>query len=78
MITENQIKSLSEEELGYLYICCNEEFVQSGFDYFNLNMLKTFRWDAIPHILNKYSDKLKDDQKDLPKIILNKMASSLN
>ena len=78
MITQNQIKSLTEEELGYLYMCCNQEFVESGFDYFRLDMLKVFRWDAMPHILNKYSYKLKDDQKDLPKIILDKMTSALN
>jgi hypothetical protein len=78
MITQNQIKSLSEEELGYLYICCNEEFLNSGFDYFSLDMLKVFRWESIPHILNKYSHRLKDDQKDFPKIILDKMASNLN
>lgn len=77
MITQNQINALSEQELGYLYICCNEEFVQSGFDYFSLDMLKVFRWESIPHILNKYSYKLKDDQKDFPKNIGEKMQSAL-
>lgn len=77
MITQNQINTLNEEELGYLYICCNEEFVNSGFDYFSLDMLKVFRWESIPHILNKYSYKLKDDQKDFPKNIVEKMLSGL-
>lgn len=77
MITQNQINTLNEEELAYLYICCNEEFVNSGFDYFSLDMLKVFRWESISHILNKYSHKLKDDQKDFPKNIVEKMLSGL-
>ena len=77
MITENQIKVLSEEELGYLYTCCNEEFVKSGFTYFSLNILKVFRWEAMPYILNKYSDRLREEYKDMPKNILEKMQSVL-
>jgi len=74
MLSDNQIKSLSEEELAYLVICFENEWKQIGMPYeFKFNYIKLFRNNAIQHILNKYSSNLKDECKNIVINILNKL-----
>jgi hypothetical protein len=77
MITDNQIKAMSEDELTYLYYCCNTEWnsLNMGYD-FNWYTLKSFRNDMIHKILNKYSDNLTDENKPLIMQILNKLEEN--
>lgn len=77
MITNNQIKALSEEELGYLVICFANEWQQMKMTYeFKLNFIKSFRDVAIQPILNKYSSNLKDEHKNIVLDILNKLEEN--
>jgi hypothetical protein len=77
MITDNQIKALSEDELTYLYYCCNTEWnsLNMGYD-FNWYTLKAFRNDKIQILLNKYSANLTDENKPLIMQILNKLEQN--
>ena len=77
MITDNQIKAMSEDELTYLYYCCNTEWnsLNMGYD-FNWYTLKTFRNDMIHKILNKYSGNLTDENKPLIMQILTKLEEN--
>jgi hypothetical protein len=77
MITNNQIKALSEEELGYLVICFANEWQQMNMSYeFKFNFIKSFRDVAIQPILNKYSANLKDEHKNIVLDILNKLEQN--
>jgi len=77
MITDNQIKALSEDELTYLYYFCNTEWnsLNMGYD-FNWYTLKAFRNDMIQKILNKHSGNLTDENKPLIMQILNKLEQN--
>lgn len=77
MITNNQINSLSEEELGYLVICLANEWKQVNMSYeFQFHYIKWFREVAIQPILNKYSSNLKDEHKNIVLDILNKLEQN--
>ena len=77
MITQQQLDSLTEEQLGYLVISFNTEWQAVGMKYpLNLNLIKTFKNNAILPILNKYSSALKDEYKNLPLEIINKLEEN--
>jgi len=77
MITDVQIKALTDEELGYLVICFANEWQQIRMPYeFKFNFIKSFRNDAIQPILNKYSPALKDEHKNIVLDILNKLEEN--
>ena len=77
MITNNQINSLSEEELGYLMICFANEWNQVGMTYeFKPHYIRWFREIAIQPILNKYSGNLKEEHKNIVIDILNKLEQN--
>jgi hypothetical protein len=74
MITNNQIKSMTENELAYLYYCLDTEWNSLNMGYpMNLNTMKAFRNNTIQHILNKHSVNLKDEYKNITLDILNKL-----
>ena len=77
MITDSQIKAMSEDEITYLYYCLNTEWnsLNMGYD-FNWYILKSFRNDTIQNILNKYSDNLTDENKPLIMQILIKLEEN--
>jgi len=77
MITTNQIKALDENELAYLYYCCDSEWKSKNMPYeINLNMIKCFRNNSIQPILNKYSPNLLDEHKHIVLDILNKLEQN--
>lgn len=77
MISNNQIKALSEEELGYLVICFANEWKQMNMPYeFQFHYIKWFRDVAIQPILNKYSFNLTDENKKIIVEILNKLEQN--
>jgi len=77
MLTNNQIKALSEDELVYLYYCLNTEWDSLNMGYpFNWYILKSFRNDSIQHLLNKYSSNLTDENKGIIIQILNKLEEN--
>lgn len=77
MITYNQIKAMSEDELAYLYYALNTEWnsLNMGYD-FNWYILKAFRNNTIQHILNKHSANLTDDNKGIIMQILTKLETN--
>ena len=78
MITDNQIKAMSENELAYLYYSLNTEWnsLNMGYD-FNWYILKAFRNNTIQHILNKHSANLTDENKSITMEILKKLESNI-
>lgn len=77
MINDSQIKALSEDELSYLYYCLNTEWDSLNMGYsFDMYILKCFRNDSIQHLLNKYSNLLKDENKNIVLDILNKLEQN--
>ena len=78
MITDNQIKAMSEDELTYLYYCLNTEWksLNMGYD-FNWYILKSFRNDIIHKLLDKYSNNLTDENKPIIMQILNKLEGNI-
>jgi hypothetical protein len=77
MITSSQINALTDEELGYLANCCNAEWNSLNMGYpFQLHFMKFFRNDAINHILNKYSNSLKDEYRGIVNEIINKLEQN--
>ena len=78
MITNNQIRALSEDELTYLYYCLNTEWNSLNMGYeFNWYILKSFRNDMIHKTLDKYSGNLTDENKGLIMQILNKLEANI-
>ena len=78
MITNNQIKALSEDELAYLFYCCKSEWDSSNMGYeFDWYILKAFKNKAIHPMLNKYSGNLTDENKGLIMQILNKLEENI-
>jgi hypothetical protein len=74
MINNNQIKALTEDELAYLFYCCNSEWDSKNMPYeMNLNAMKCFKNNSIQAILNKHSANLKDEYKNITLDILNKL-----
>ena len=78
MISNNQIRALSEDELTYLYYCLNTEWNSLNMGYeFNWYILKSFRNDMIHKTLDKYSGNLTDENKGLIMQILNKLEANI-
>lgn len=78
MITNQQIKALSENELAYLYYCLNTEWNSLNMGYeMNLNTMKAFKNNSIQPILNKYSGNLTDENKNIIMDILNKLEANV-
>jgi hypothetical protein len=74
MITTNQIKAMTENELAYLYYCLDTEWNSLNMGYpMNLNIMKTFKNNSIQYLLNKYSSNLTDENKNIIMDILNKL-----
>ncbi len=74
MINSLQIKALTEDELAYLFYCLNAEWKALNMPYeMTLNTMKAFRNNSIQIILNKHSSNLKDEYKNIPLDILNKL-----
>ena len=78
MITDNQIKAMSENELAYLYYALNTEWnsLNMGYD-FNWYILKAFKNNVIQIILNKYSTNLTDENKGIIMDILKKLEENI-
>ena len=77
MITTNQIKAMTENELAYLYYCLNTEWDSLNMGYpMTLNTMKTFKNNTIHIILNKHSANLKDEYKNIVLDILNKLEQN--
>jgi len=78
MITNNQIRALSEDELTYLFHCCKTEWDSLNMSYeFDWYILKSFNNKAIHPMLNKYSGSLTDENKGLIMQILNKLEANI-
>ena len=77
MISNNQIKALSENELAYLYYALNTEWnsLNMGYD-FNWYILKSFTNKVILNILNKHSHNLTDENKGIIIEILKKLEEN--
>ena len=78
MITDNQIKAMSENELAYLYYCLKTEWdsLNMGYD-FNWYILKAFKNNVIHLLLNKHSANLTDENKGLTIEILKKLEANI-
>jgi len=77
MITKVQLDSLTEEELGYLYLCFKTEWQNIGMKYpFNFNFIKSFKNQAVLPILNKYSNILKDEHRNTITNIVEKLENN--
>ena len=77
MINNNQIKALTEDELAYLFYCCNSEWQSKNMSYdMTLNTMKSFKNNSIQAILNKHSGNLKDEHKNIALDILNKLEQN--
>jgi len=78
MITNNQIKALSEDELAYLYYCLKTEWDSKNMGYdFDWYILKASRNDMIHKLLDKYNTNLTDENKGLIIQILNKLEQNI-
>ena len=78
MITNNQIKAMSENELAYLYYALNTEWTSLNMGYdFDWYILKAFRNNTIHNILNKHSANLTDENKGIIIEILKKLESNI-
>ena len=78
MITNNQIKALSEDELAYLFYCCKTEWdtLNMGYD-FDWYALRAFKNNIIHKLLNKYSANLTDENKGIIIEILKKLEANI-
>ena len=78
MITNNQIKTLDENELAYLYYCLNTEWNSLNMGYnFDYYVMKAFKNNVIHKLLDKYSANLTDENKGLIIQILNKLEANI-
>ncbi len=78
MITHNQIKAMTENELAYFYYCLNTEWnsLNMGYD-FDWYVLRSFKNNTIHKILDKYSGNLTDENKGIIMEILKKLESNI-
>jgi hypothetical protein len=78
MITHNQIKAMSENELAYFYYCLNTEWnsLNMGYD-FDWYVLRSFKNNTIHKILDKYSGNLTDENKGIIMEILKKLETNI-
>jgi hypothetical protein len=78
MITNNQIRALSEDELTYLYYCLNTEWNSLNMGYeFDWYIMKAFKNNVIHKLLDKYSANLTDENKGLIMQILQKLEENI-
>lgn len=78
MISNDQIKALSEDELAYLYYCLNTEWNSLNMGYeFDFYIMKAFKNNVIHLLLNKYSAKLAEENKSIIVNILNKIEANI-
>jgi hypothetical protein len=78
MITDNQIKAMSENELAYLYYALNSEWTSLNMGYdFDWYVLRSFKNNTIHKILDKYSANLTDENKGITMEILKKLESNI-
>ena len=78
MITNNQIKALSEDELTYLFYCCKTEWDSLNMGYeFDWYTMRAFKNNIIHKLLDKYSANLTDENKGLIMQILNKLEANI-
>ena len=78
MITNNQIKAMTENELAYLYYALNTEWNSLNMGYeMNLNTMKAFKNNSIHILLEKYKDNLTDENKNIIMDILNKLEANV-
>jgi len=78
MITNNQIRALSEDELTYLYYCLNTEWNSLNMGYnFDWYIMRAFKNNVIHKLLDKYSGNLTDENKGLIMQILNKLETNI-
>ena len=78
MISNNQIRALSEDELTYLYYCLNTEWNSLNMGYeFDYYVMKAFKNNTIHKLLDKYSANLTDENKGLIMQILNKLEANI-
>ena len=78
MITNNQIRALSEDELTYLYYCLNTEWNSLNMGYeFDYYVMKAFKNNTIHKLLDKYSANLTDENKGLIMQILQKLEANI-
>jgi len=77
MITDNQIKAMSENELAYLYYALNTEWTSLNMGYdFNWYVLRSFKNNTIHKILDKHSANLTDENKGITMEILKKLEAN--
>lgn len=77
MISNNQIKALSEDELTYLFYCCKSEWDSLNMGYeFNWYIMKAFKNNLIHKLLDKYSANLTDENKGFIMQILTKLETN--
>jgi hypothetical protein len=78
MITHNQIKAMTENELAYFYYCLNTEWnsLNMGYD-FDWYVLRSFKNNTIHKILDKYSGNLTDENKGIIMEILKKLETNI-
>jgi len=78
MISNNQIRALSEDELTYLYYCLNSEWNSLNMGYeFDYYIMKAFKNNVIHKLLDKYSANLTDENKGLIMQILQKLEANI-
>ncbi len=77
MITDHQIKAMSENELAYLYYALNTEWnsLNMGYD-FDWYILRSFKNNIIHKLLDKYSANLTDENKGIIMQILQKLEDN--
>ena len=77
MITNYQIKAMSENELAYLYYALNTEWTSLNMGYdFDWYILRSIKNNVIQHILNKHSANLTDENKGIIMQILQKLEDN--
>jgi hypothetical protein len=74
MVTSEQLKSLNEDELAYLFIALGAEWENIKMPYeFDIKFVGFFKKEAVTFLINKYKSNLKEEYKDLPESILSKL-----
>jgi len=73
MITQENLRVLNPEESSYLYYCCNKEFEEKGYVYFDFSCIKIFTKQNIKEIVHKHSDYLNENKRDIPEKIIKKL-----
>jgi hypothetical protein len=78
MITHNQIKAMTENELAYFYYCLYTEWnsLNMGYD-FDWYTLRSFKNNTIHKLLDKYSGNLTDENKGIIMEILKKLETNI-